>query len=210
MEMGNDLGSGNMGDFAVVTLDVHLLLLDARAQEPPGGAHEVAGIAGALEAHEVGAHQAVDDGVPPRQLGEDFRRGKRDVVEEADPEVGPRFAQQPGHQLQLVVLDPHGGAVVCMAYDGVGEPLVDPAVGVPPGPVELRGSDHVVVQGPQGGVGEALVIQLNIVGAELYRDEIHPAVAERFDRLIRRAVPAHPGAVGLGHHRSQCGHQAAG
>ena len=36
---------------------------------------------------------------------------------------GPRLAQHPRHQLQLVVLDPDGGAVVRMAYDGVREPF---------------------------------------------------------------------------------------
>ena len=37
--------------------------------------------------------------------------GKRDVQEEADGQVGPQRAQHFGHQLQLVVLYPHGPAV---------------------------------------------------------------------------------------------------
>ena len=90
---GEGLRTGDVGDLAVVALDVHLLLLDAGAKEPPGGAHEVAGVAGPLEAHQVGAQQAVDDGLPPGQLGEDLRRREGDVVEEPDPEVRPGLAQ---------------------------------------------------------------------------------------------------------------------
>ncbi len=160
---GERLGAGDMGGLAVGALDVDLLLLDAGAEEAAGGAHEVAGVAAALEAHQVRAQQAVDDGPAPRQLGEDFRRGEGDVVEEPDLQVRARLAQHLGDQLELVVLHPDRGALVGVLDDGVGEPPVDLAVGVPPGPVELRRGDHVVVQRPQGGVGEALVEELDVV-----------------------------------------------
>ena len=187
-----------------------LLLLDAGAEEAPRGAHEVSGIAAALEAHQVRAQQAVDDRPAPRQLGKDLRRREGDVVEEPDLQIRAGLAEQLGNQLELVVLDPDGGALGRMADDGVGEPPVDLPVGIPPGAVELRRGDHVVVERPQRGVGEALVEKLDVLGAQLDGDQVDAAVAERLDRLIRGAVPAHPGAVGLGHHRGQGCHQSAG
>ena len=199
-----------MGGLAVAALDVDLLLLDAGAEEAAGGAHEVAGVAAALEAHQVRAEQAVDDGAAPRQLGEDLRRREGDVVEEADLQVRARLAQHLGDELQLVVLHPDGGAVAGVVDDGVREPAVDLAVGVPPGPVELRRGNHVVVERPERGVGEALVEELDVVRAQLDRNEVDAAVAEGLDMLIRGAVPADPGAVGLGHHGGQGGDQAAG
>ncbi|MCY1224644.1 hypothetical protein D9M72_368110 [compost metagenome] len=189
---------------------MHLLLLDAGAQETPGGAHEVAGIAGALEAHQVGAEESVNDGPAPRELGEDFRRGEGDVVEEPDFEVRACFAEHLGNQLQLVVLHPDRGSVVGVAHDGVGEPPVDLAVRIPPGPVEFRRRDDVVVERPKSGVGKALIEKFDVVRAQLHRDQVHAAVAERLDGFIRGAVPAHPCAVGFGHHRGQSGHQATG
>ena len=90
---GEGLGAGDVGGLAVVALDVDLLLLDAGAEEPAGGAHEVAGVAGALEADQVGAEQAVDDGAAPRQLGEDLRRREGDVVEEPDLQVRAGLAE---------------------------------------------------------------------------------------------------------------------
>ena len=87
---------------------------------------------------------------------------------------------------------------------------VDLPVGVPPGAVELRRGDHVVVERPQRGVGKALVEKLDVVRAQLDGDQVDAAVAEGLDGLIGRAVPAHPGAVGLGHHRGQRCHESAG
>ena len=119
---GERLGPGDVGGFAVGALDVDLLLLDAGAQEAPGGAHEVPGVAAALEAHQVRAQQAVDDRAAPRELGEDFRRRERDVVEEPDLQVRPGLPEHLRDQLELVVLHPDGGALGRMADDGVGEP----------------------------------------------------------------------------------------
>ena len=110
MEMGNAWARAMWVVCAVGALDVDLLLLDAGAQEAPGGAHEVAGVAAALEAHQVRAEQAVDDGAAPRQLGEDFRRRERDVVEEPDLQVRPGLAEHLRDELELVVLHPDGGA----------------------------------------------------------------------------------------------------
>ena len=142
--------------------------LPARGQvgEPTHHADEVGGVAGALEADEVGAEQALDHLLAPRQLREQLERRQRDVVEVADPQVRPQLAQHLGDQLQLVVVHPHGGAAGGLRGGRLGEPPVDPLVGLPPVPVERGRLDDVVVQRPQGVVGEALVELLEVVLGE--------------------------------------------
>ncbi len=72
--------------------------LDERAagRVPEQAAHragEVAGIRDPLEADHVGAEQSLDDLVAPRQLREDPVCRERDVVEEADRQIGALLAQ---------------------------------------------------------------------------------------------------------------------
>ncbi len=112
-----------------------------------------------MEADQVGAEQAVDDLGAPRHLHEQLDRRERDVQEEADGQVGPQHAQHLRDQLQLVVLDPHGRALGGRPRGRLGEAPVDLDVAVPPLPVVDRFDDHVVVERPQRGVGEALVVQ---------------------------------------------------
>ncbi len=166
--------------------DVHLLLLDAGAQEAAGRAQEVGGVIGALEADQVRAQQPVDDGTAPGQLGKDLRRRKGYVVEEPDPQVRPALPQIPGNQLQLVVLHPDRGALGSGLGRGLRETLVDGAVGIPPRAVELRWRNHVVVERPERGVGEALVIQLHLRVAQRHRDQVHVVVVERVHFLVGR------------------------
>ena len=190
--------------------DVHLLLADGVPGEAADAAQEVAGVGGALEADQVGSEQALDDVPAPGQLREDLQRREGNVVEEADLQVRAVLAQHLRDQLQLVVLDPHRGALGGHGGGGVGEPAVDGPVGVPPGAVELRRRNDVVIERPQGGVGEALVIQLHLGGAQRHRQQVHVVMVELVQLFVRSAVPAHPRAVGLGHHRRQRSDQPAG
>ena len=104
--------------------------------------------------------------VAPRQPDEQLDRRERDVQEEADPDVRPQLPQHPGHQLQLVVVHPDGRAGGGDVRRALREPPVDLPVGVPPLPVELGVGHGVVVERPEGGVGEALVVGLDLVGAD--------------------------------------------
>ena len=79
------------------------------AEEAAHGAGEVAGIRHPLEPDDVGTEQALEDLLAPRQLGVDAVGRERDVVEEADDEVGAELAQHLGNELQLVVLHPDDG-----------------------------------------------------------------------------------------------------
>ena len=128
----------------------------------------------------------------PRQLGEELGRREGDVEVEPDAQVGPRGAQHLRHQLELVVLHPHGGALGRHLGGPVGEALVDRDVGVPPLAVELRLGDHVVVERPQRAVGEALVELLDLLGAHRHRDEGEPVHPRTARTRRRRPTPGQP------------------
>jgi hypothetical protein len=76
--------------------------------------------------------------------------------------------------------------------------------------VERRRLDHVVVQRPEGVVGEALVVVRQVVLGEAHRHEAHVVGVEGLEVQVGGAAPAHPRAVGLLHHRFQGGHQTTG
>jgi hypothetical protein len=180
------------------------------AEEPAHGAGEVAGVGQTLEADQVGAEQAVEDLLAPGQLGEDAVRREGNVVEEADHEVGARVAEHPRHQLELVVVHPHGGAGRCGGGGGLREPAVDLDVRLPPLAVVAGRRDDVVVQRPQGVVGEALVVELEVFCAQGHRHDGDAVVLERFELPVGHTGPAHPGAVRGAHHRFQRGDEATG
>ena len=182
------------------------LVADPLADQPD----EVGGAAGQLEADQVGAEQPLEQLAPPRQLLEQLGRRERDVQVEADPQVGPELAQHLRDQLHLVVVHPHQGALVGQLGGLVGEPLVDLDVGVPPLAVELRLGHQVVVERPQGGVGEALVVALDLLGGHRHRVQVEAVGLERLEVLLGAARPAHPDPVVGAHHRLDRGDQAAG
>ena len=142
---------------------------------------------------------------------EQLGRRERDVQVEADPQVGAQLAQHRRDQLELVVLHPDDRALGGELRGRVGEPLVDRDVGVPPLAVELRLGDEVVVERPQGGVGEALVeLRRSSCSDMRDRDQGEAVVLERLEVLAGVAGPADPGAVVGAHHRLERGDQAAG
>src|SRR5258708_5999591 len=66
-----------------------------------------------------------------------------------------------------------GGAGGGGGGGGRGTRLVRPPVGLPPTAPVCRRLDGIVVEGPQAGVGEALVVALHLVGAEVDRTQSH-------------------------------------
>ncbi len=174
------------------------------------GPREVPGVGGALEADDVGAEQPVQDLPPPGQLRVDAVRRERDVIEEPDDQVGSALAEHPRHELQLVVVYPHHGAVGCRARGRLGESTVDPHVRLPPFAVERRRRDDVVVERPERVVRETLVVLLELRLRERHRDDRDAAVLERLELAIGDARPADPRAVGGAHHGLEGGDEAAG
>jgi hypothetical protein len=134
------------------------------------------------------------------------------VVEVADLHVRPPGPDEGGHELQLVVVHPHAAALGDRLHRGIREPLVDLPVGVPPLAVELRRHDDVVVQRPQRPVRHALVVELDLVGRQVDRDEVHALGVERLEGggVAGRAGPADPGCIGRAHDRRERGDQPAG
>ena len=209
-DVDRDRERGGVHDPAVL---VHSGAARPQAQQVPGQPEEVLRGQRALEADQVGAEQPAQDLRPARQLHEQFDRRERDVQEEADAQVRADRAEHRRHQLQLVVLHPDGGLLAGLLGGRLGEPLVDPPVRLPPAALVDRRLDRVVVQRPQAGVGEALVVPLHVVRGQRDRVQRHPVQLERLGRRLagfRRATgPADPGAVLRGEYRVQRGHQTA-
>ena len=76
--------------------------------------------------------------------------------------------------------------------------------------MERRRLDDVVVERPQGVVGEALVELLQVVLGEHHRDQLGAVDVERLELEVGRAGPAHPGAGRARHHGRERGDQPAG
>ena len=163
-----------------------------------------------MESDEVGAEQALDDLAPPRHLHEQLDRRERDVQEEADGEIGAQHPQHLRHQLQLVVLDPDGGALRGGLRGGLGETPVHLDVGVPPFTSVLRLDDHVVVQRPQSGVGEALVVVGDLLTAERHGIEVETVLDDGFEVDVGDAGPAHPRPLVAAQDRFEGGDEPAG
>ena len=117
------------------------------------------------------------------------------MVEEADPQVGPGLAQQRRHELQLVVVHPDRRAPGGVLGRCLGEAGVDLLVRAPPLPVEDRRGDHVVVERPQRGVGEAGVVVGDLLLGETHGHQVHAVGLEGVLRRAGGARPAHPGTV---------------
>src|SRR5215208_3934930 len=97
------------------------LVTDPLADQPD----EVGRTSRQLEADQVGSEESLEDLASPRQLLEELGRWERDVEEEPDPQVRSQLAEEPRHQLELVVLHPHGGVLRRTVGRTLGEASVD-------------------------------------------------------------------------------------
>ena len=187
----------------------HRRPLGGQAGRPAAGAQEVRRVGAALESQQVRAEQALDHLPPPGELGEDLITRERDVVKEADTDVGALFAEHPGHQLELIIVDPDRRAVSRLLGGGLREAPVHRHVGLPPVALKLRRGDDVVVQRPQRRVAEALVKVPDLRRGQAHPDQVQPLRLERSWRRPRITGPADPGAAGLAHDGFEGRHQPA-
>src|SRR5690606_28433086 len=67
-----------------------------------------------------------------------------------------------------------------------------------------------VVEAPQRGVGDALVVPLDLQGGQRDGDEVHAVVVARFELLVGGTVPSQPCAATALPDRRDGGHQSAG
>lgn len=98
-----------------------------------------------METDQVGSEQSFDDLGAPRHLHEQLDRRERDVQKEADGQIWPQHPEHLGHQLELVVLNPHRRTLRGCLGRLLREAAVDFDVGVPPVAVVLGLDDDVVV-----------------------------------------------------------------
>ncbi len=163
-----------------------------------------------MESDQVGAEQTFDDLGAPRHLHEQLDRRERDVQKETDGQVGPQRAQHFRHQLQLVILHPHGPAAGGGARRSLGEPAVDHDIALPPFAVVDRLDDDVVVQRPQRGVREPLVVLGDVLGGQGHLMKCQVILDDRLvvhvDVVVavgRQPRPADPGAAPAAQQRLQ-------
>ncbi len=131
------------------------------------------------------------------------------MVEEPDPQVRAQRTQRGRNELHLVVLHPDGGALGGLGGGRGGKAVVDSYIRVPPVALVVRSDDDVMVERPQGPVGEALVVVRDLLLRQLERDQVHPPVVEGVTRLVRDSGPPHPGSLVLTHHRRKGGDEAS-
>src|SRR5262249_42150035 len=67
-----------------------------------------------------------------------------------------------------------------------------------------------VIERPDGGVAEALVVSPDLIAEKPAADQVHAFGVERLWRIARRARPSDPHPVGLLHDRLERGDQPAG
>ena len=104
---------------------------------------------------------------------------------------GRLLADHRRRQQQVVVVHPHRSAERGDVGDRRGESAVDDAVRVPPRAVQLDPSQPAVEQRPQDGVGEPLVVALDVFRGQRNRVKTQVTMVERLRRRPASG-PAHP------------------
>ena len=186
-----------------VAPDLHSRLRRFQAQQFAGQPQEVLCPAGHLEADHVGAQQTPYDLAAPRQLHEQLDRRKRNVQEETDTQIRTLLAKHGRHQLKLVVLHPHRRPRRRRGSGGVSEAPIHRDMAVPPSPLEHRRHHDIVIQRPQRGVGEPLVVVPHLGRGQTHRVHHQAVVVERGHIQIGLTGPADPGALTAAQKRLQ-------
>ena len=151
-----------------------------------------------VEADEVRAQQPAHHLLAPRQREEDLRRRETGCAGSSRCAPAGSFSRSIcGHQQQLVVVHPDGVAGPVVLDHLVGEALVHPAVHLPVAVVQRDAVQHVVEQGPEDAVAEALVEAAHLRRAERERDAAQLGQAARracvsCSGLKRETSPGHP------------------
>ena len=98
----------------------------------------------------------------------------------------------------------------CLPGGHFGKPVVDRHVGGPPGPVVLRGLTGVVIEGPEGAVGEALVVVPHLLGRQA-DGHVEQAIVFEWPQIrLGTAGPANPDPVVFPQNRHQGRDQPSG
>jgi len=128
---------------------------------------------------------------------------------EADPRSWETLADHPGHQHELVIVDPNRIGLGRVFRDVVGKTRVDLSVDLEL--VAFEGSPfwHVVEQRPERGIGVAQVVLARFRLGDRHWNE--PALKKRGAHLLKRPVSqvADPKAVAILVYGTECRDQSA-
>lgn len=176
---------------------------------------EVPDVIVGVEPEQIRAEQALQNLLPPREQPEHLVGGERDVQEEPDPDLGKPGADQRRGEHEVVVLHPDRVPGLGDLGHRGGEPLVDPAVGVPVETIVRRVLREVVEQWPDRAVAEPAVVLPHVAPGQEHGNAV---VARKVPahvgllapkRLRHDPRPPHPRALSRGVHRPQPGGQSA-
>ena len=163
---------------------------------------EIPGVRRQMESNHIRPQHPCEDFFPPRQLPEQIGGGKRNMQEKPNGQIGSQLPKHAGHELQLIILHPHGGIGGGNLGRGFRKLPIHPLVGVPPIAVIPGGHNQIMVQRPQGGISEPLVKLLIVRLGKTHRVEQNPRLgAERFGGLRGGAGPTNPTTMMLRQHR---------
>lgn len=164
-------GNGIDANGHVDDINMAVLELDARrrgldAQETTARLEKVARILLDLETDEIGTEHALEEFLAHGETAKDFRRGKRDVKEEANLGIWQLLANHLGHEEQMVIVNPDDIAALVIAHNLVGKGLVDLDI-VDPGVVLVRLAlgivgNLVVEDGPENLFAKVTVVTIEI------------------------------------------------
>ncbi len=161
-----------------------------------------------LEGQAVGVGLETDQVVVAERLkqvvvrwdgGEDFRRRKRDMQEEADAVADAQLTAGFGEGNQVVVVDPDDVVGLEQRLELLGQHGVDPPVAVVLLTAVAGQVDAVVKDRPERGVGEAAIVLVIVAFVQRQRDIGDVADFLGVDGRGRAdlAAPAEPDASGL-------------
>jgi hypothetical protein len=154
--------------------------LDPVFHRPETGG-EVPPIPNGLKTDKIVVHKGFEKRDPPGKAGEDVRRGKGNVQKKIGFPGISLLLESPGNPEKLIVMNPEiillAGIDPCQG----GKAAVYVAIPLPELRTEDAGGLEIVEEGPQKGVGKALVIPRHLLLGEL---EGHQAIA---------ALPGYPG-----------------
>ena len=141
-------------------------------------------------------------------------RGHRDVQEEPDAAADAALAQHRAERNQVVIVDPDDVVFAQQRRQLVGEQCVDPVVGLAGAAVVVDQIQAEVQQGPQGAIGEAVVVAVHITLGQVHGDVLDIAVAlfvQRATGLAHAlAAPAEPQPAAFFQCRQQAHGEATG
>ncbi len=135
-------------------LQVHLVEIYLKAQQPAHGTQEMALVVIGVKPDQVRTEQPLKHFLPPGKGPEDLVGGKRDVQEKPDGKPRPLFPDHLWDEHQLVIVDPEDIVLPGLFQHRFCEFPVDGLVHFPVGELEFRIFQEIMEKGPDGAVAE--------------------------------------------------------